>query len=151
MLRPISKFFLLALPLLPPAMGTAELALAQEEANQDILPSERAPAPNIEPSGLAGLSSEELVRKFGVPDKKSADGLRETWTYGQSEIFITDGRVSAWSDSGDLFGRRVKAGLSPRGAEKEEKPLPAGDGWVNAWQKEKKVTSEEVIDEIISK
>jgi len=58
----------------------------------------------------AGLSAEYVGAQFGAPDEvvKTSAGEGERWRYGESSIFFRDGRVTAWSDNGDLGARRER-------------------------------------------
>lgn len=96
----------------------------------------------------AGLTPDQLEQNYGKPDRKTAGGPgKETWYYGASILFLTDGHVSAWSDNGELAKRRAEAkfAFKPTATAQEAQP----EGWVNAWQEEKKISSEDVIDEIL--
>lgn len=104
---------------------------------------------------LRGLSKDDLVRYLGKPDQVSStlmgsnsDDLRAEWRYGNSLVFLVDGKVTAWSDSGDLDSRRLISSLQPKNARGRLKD-DSLDGWKNAWEQEDEVTSDEVVSELL--
>ncbi len=102
---------------------------------------------------LRGLSREELIRYLGKPDQiltPASNPSRAEWRYGNSLIFLVDGKVSAWSDSGDLEERKLISSLQPKNARGRLKDSNL-DGWKNAWEKEDEVTSDEVVDDLLNK
>lgn len=98
---------------------------------------------------ISALTTEEISKQFGPPDKREAKDSREQWFYGTSVIFFTNGKVSAWSDAGELEERHLLASLAPAPKSKTENEALQPPGWKNAWQREDRVTSDQVIDELI--
>ena len=102
------------------------------------------------PSSYAGLTEEEVSLRLGPPDENRAAGdpQRQTWVYGRSLLFFTDGRVAAWSDNGDLRNRESLAKLRdntvPKKREQAEERI-----WQNAWTPRPRIPVEEVIDDIL--
>lgn len=107
---------------------------------------------------LRGLSKEELTKYLGKPDQVSSSTLngsddqnyRAEWRYGNSLVFLVNGRVTAWSDSGDLESRELVSSLQPKNGRGRLKDIGL-DGWKNAWEKEDDITSEEVVSELLGK
>ena len=107
---------------------------------------------------LRGLSKEELVKYLGKPDQISvplakengSDNQRAEWRYGNSLVFLVSGKVTAWSDSGDLESRKLLSGLQPKGARARLKEGGL-EGWKNAWEKEDEVTSDQVVSDLLGK
>jgi hypothetical protein len=107
---------------------------------------------------LRGLSQDELMKYLGKPDQiakqgasadSTSDKKRSEWRYGNSLVFIVDGKVTAWSDSGDLEARKLVSSLQPKNGRGRLKDGGL-EGWKNAWQKEEEVTSDQVVSELLS-
>jgi hypothetical protein len=93
---------------------------------------------------LSNLHKERLLELYGQPDRAITSSGEEQLYYGRSVIFLSAGRVTGWSDSGDLVSRRIQTQFTrPR-----ETP-GAYHGWENAWTRAKDVTPEEVIDDLL--
>ena len=75
-----------------------------------------------------GLSQNQIEERFGKPDseRKKPNGSLE-WNYGHSSIFFIDGKVSAWSDVGELNQRERIHSV------KSEKPI-TDDSLSGIWQ-----------------
>lgn len=106
---------------------------------------------------LRGLNKEELVKYLGKPDQISPPSSNNTdpkaraeWRYGNSLVFLIDGKVTAWSDSGDLESRKLVSSLQPKGGRARLKDGGL-EGWKNAWQKEDEITSDEVVSDLLDK
>ena len=105
---------------------------------------------------LRGLSKDELVKYLGKPDQISSptskneanENQRAEWRYGNSLVFLVDGKVTAWSDSGDLESRKLVSSLQSKGARARMKDAGL-DGWKNAWEKEDEITSDEVVSDLL--
>lgn len=101
---------------------------------------------NLQP----GLHAEEIVKRFGEPDRKREDSSFQTasWYYGESVIFFSQNRVTAWSDIGEFENReqlqRFRLAGPPTSDHFEDQ------GWINAWTPEKPLSSEEVFDDILA-
>lgn len=95
---------------------------------------------------LRGISAEELTQQLGKPDSKLEKGSRAEWRYGNSLVFLVNGTVTAWSDSGDLENRRMLGSLSVKKVKGSDI-----DGWKNAWQREAPVTSDKVISDLLKR
>ena len=97
---------------------------------------------------LTALSPDAVRERLGPPDRREASGTKERWHYGNSIVFFDAGHVTAWSDSGDLNNHQVVAQMAqkPKRGPGEVEPV---DGWLNAWKREKRVTTEDVIDELM--
>jgi hypothetical protein len=81
--------------------------------------------------GLKNLSVEEIIKRFGPPDQKRASpNGRESWVYGKSIIFFSEGKVTAWSDAGEFAERKNLAQIQAP-PEKDEKDL--SQVWINPW------------------
>jgi hypothetical protein len=105
---------------------------------------------------LRGLSKDELIKYLGKPDQVStpssndvnSSNPRAEWRYGNSLVFLIDGKVTAWSDSGDLESRKIVSSLQPKGGRGRLKDTGLA-GWKNAWEKEEEITSDEVVSELL--
>mgnify|MGYP001579510534 CR=1 FL=1 len=96
-----------------------------------------------------GLSVAEVARGLGEPDRKGGVGGPgvETWYYGESMVLFADGKVSAWSDHGELSEREEMHQFDssdPAASAPVEYP-----GWENAWTAEKLPDAAELLDTII--
>jgi len=105
------------------------------------------------------MSKDELVKYLGKPDQISSPSTSSTnstpspraeWRYGNSLVFLVDGKVTAWSDSGDLESRKLVSSLQPKGSRARMKEGGL-EGWKNAWEKEDEVTSDEVVSDLLDK
>ena len=111
---------------------------------------------------LKGLSQKKIIELFGPPNRKySSSQGSESWTYGSSIVFFTDGKVSAWSDSGELsHGQHVAAMQASHGFtgsnsfDSGHNPADAGEltkrkHWKNAWTPKQEISEKDVLDSII--
>lgn len=75
-----------------------------------------------------GLSQSQIEERFGKADseRKKPNGSTE-WVYGHSSMFFIDGKVSAWSDVGELSQRERIHSI------KTEKPA-SDDSLSGVWQ-----------------
>ncbi len=83
------------------------------------------------PASLYGLSESQITDRYGKPDdvKTKSDKSAE-WFYGQSSVFFLEGRVSAWSDAGELQQRERLTALQ---ADKHQRDDSLSEQWVNPW------------------
>ncbi len=82
-------------------------------------------------SSMRDLGAEEVLQHLGPPDRKQAvDEDRESWWYGKSIVFFNQGKVTAWSDSGDFTQRK---NLSRIKAEQPQQNQEAFRQWPNDW------------------
>ncbi len=112
--------------------------------------SKRARFSDLSEASIRGISGEELTRRLGKPDSRQVNGSRAEWRYGNSLVFLIDDLVTAWSDSGDLQNREMMAMLrrpDQTGVAKSFEP----EGWVSAWQRERQVTSDDVVVDLLRK
>jgi hypothetical protein len=99
---------------------------------------------------LKNLSVEEIGKRLGPPDQKraSANG-RESWVYGKSIVFFSEGKVTAWSDAGEFTERKNLAQIQAS-SEKEEENL--SQIWINPWTPNSmEHAQDEVLEEITTK
>ena len=78
-----------------------------------------------------GLSQSQIEDRFGKADseRKKPNGSVE-WMYGRSSMFFLDGKVTAWSDVGELSQRERIHSI------KTEKPInddSLSGVWQNPW------------------
>lgn len=119
------------------------VALAQD------LPSINPQAP-LEIS--SGMSDAELVDAYGQPSRKLEDKVSEqsTWYYGETVIFLSKGRVTAWSNASSR--RNALASLGP-GASRTSAASATEmrtARWDNAWTPPELDADTHTADEIIS-
>lgn len=95
-----------------------------------------------------GLTTDEVTKHFGPPDRKREDDSLQTqsWYYGESVIFFAQGQITGWSDQGELASREEMDRFrlqnhNPYGFEEK--------GWFNVWTPQKPESMERVIDEIL--
>jgi len=98
----------------------------------------------------AGLSSDEIVSRFGKPDRKQESKQRKTqsWWYGKSVVFFEESRVTAWtSGSGELAARQRKV-IKKHGYSNAQAPY-SKNGWSNAWQRSEPVNSDKILEGLL--
>lgn len=103
--------------------------------------------PESELSLRSGIESQEVLDRFGEPDRRVAspgEG-RESWYFGNSIIFMSDQKVTAWTDAGDLIEHQTYKSLAPEEHAKDFKL----QGWTTAWEQNSSVSEEQIIDEIV--
>ncbi len=95
----------------------------------------------------SGLTENELIELFGEPDAREISQSQQSiWKYGVSSLFLTDGKLIAWTNQQDVLQRARLRGFSgPISLERGFKDTR----WKNAWQLREKTTPGEVIDELI--
>ena len=100
-------------------------------------------------SPRAGMTSDDIYRSYGKPDSQETKpgNSIETWHYGASMIFFAGGKVTGWTDRGELADHKAAHDFQPA-SHVAQKPF-AEEGWHNAWTPEHKTESGEVIDTII--
>ena len=56
---------------------------------------------------LNDLSQKQIIKTYGKPDKIVKNAEKQSqWIYGESLIFFKEGKVTAWSDQGDLLNSK---------------------------------------------
>lgn len=135
------------LPLLPICLYVFS-ALA-EDASNAILPLEMSAEEEVVHLE-AGLESEEVIERLGIPDRKEGPGKTgtESWHYGASVIFFAEGKVSAWSIIGNSLSLRQKMQVRRKKLLSVRRSF-AEQGWRNAWQRYQQVVAEDVLQEIV--
>lgn len=103
--------------------------------------------PESELNLRSGTESQEVLERFGEPDRRvtSPGEGRESWYFGNSIIFMSDEKVTAWTDAGDLVEHQTYKSLAPEGHVKDFKL----QGWTTAWEQKSSVSEEQIIDEIV--
>jgi len=119
------------LPLILISLLIAKVALAESHVNS-----------------LKGLKQNVLIELMGPPDSKEGSLPDSTWIYGSSLIFLKDGIVVSWSDSGNLKSRANLALI--RDTSKSDYEVFSRK-WINLWTPKKVTTPKEVLDLLISK
>lgn len=96
---------------------------------------------------LQGLGVEEVQATFGTPDQKTAsESGRETWSYGRSIILFREGKVSAWSDAGELSRRKNLAKVQNKDVlAEQEREL-----WKNPWTPQQALGDRQVLQQLVS-
>ncbi len=95
-------------------------------------PAPTAQSPKRAPSeSYYGRTEGEMTQRFGRPDeiRNKSNGSAE-WIYGASTLFFSAGKVSAWSDAGEL-SERAEVHKVKRD-ERETSDDLAGQ-WENPW------------------
>ena len=100
---------------------------------------------------ITGMSTHDVVATFGEPDSRSGPKAKETWHYGDTLVFISNDKVAAFVDSGELAKRRDRARFQKP---KEEQPSDALDlansrEWKNDWTTAVHTPAEDVVDELV--
>jgi hypothetical protein len=99
----------------------------------------------------AGLSAEEILARFGTPDRRQENARQDgaSWWYGRSVIFFEKGRVTAWTaHPGELSARQQRV-IQDLGFSQYHSPF-AKYGWANPWQLYKLPTTDEVLQSLIN-
>jgi hypothetical protein len=91
----------------------------------------------------AGISADELTAQLGKPDERSGDPSSEKWKYGSSLVFLRDGKVTAWSDTGNLASRRTGRANFKR---KQERRV---NDWAKAWEPQESLSRDKAIDSVL--
>lgn len=99
-------------------------------------------------SDLKGLDQKQIEAQLGAPDERRGAGQgRESWLYGSSVLLFRDGVVTAWSDAGDLLGRKNITKVKK--VDGEEEALPSSSLlWRNPWTPWQDVNAAQIVDEI---
>ena len=98
------------------------------------------------PIAIKGLTTEQIAKRYGAPDSKSGDAVRQSWKYGSSSIFFADDRVAGWSDAGELRERESLQSIKAEKRDPEEAPFTKD--WVNPWTPRKDSPRGEVLRDI---
>lgn len=96
---------------------------------------------------LKGSTLEQVRAVLGTPDaeRNEAEGAT-SWVYGRSLVFFRNGRVTAWSNAGELEKRRNLARVAEdQGTEYEE----FSSSWKNDWTPQKAQKPEHVLRELM--
>ncbi len=65
---------------------------------------------NADKLSLNDLTEYEILKTYGKPDNIEKSNKEDSrWLYGKSLIFFTKGKVSAWSDQGDLLSKESES------------------------------------------
>ena len=94
-----------------------------------------------------GLTEAQIESRFGKPDDKIVKpDLSTEWNYGKSIFFFAEGKVNAWSDTGELAQREDELSLQKDPVRRDDSLL--GE-WVNPWTPGKRRSaSSNVLDEL---
>ena len=96
---------------------------------------------------LAGLSVDEVAHLFGPPSHKNEKRKgRETWIYGKSTVMFTDGKVTAWSNFGDLDEHKNLAAVQ---REDEDIQEYYDREWLNLWTPHPGLEELDVVEEVV--
>lgn len=96
--------------------------------------------------GLKGMSPEEVLERFGKPDRSDESvEERQIWYYGKSMILFNNGKVSAWSNTGELQGRN---NLSTIRDKRRVNSFAAN--WVNVWTPIDRLSANDVIQSLMT-
>ena len=97
--------------------------------------------------GLKGLSTVEVRERLGVPDQTQKTGRdQQSWFYGKSMVLFSKGTVTAWSNAGELSGRKNLAAI--REAENRDIDL-FSDRWSNPWTPRDEPNSKKILIDIM--
>lgn len=152
---------LFSLPVLPPTIANAEQPDAATRTQRGRMswtpPSVLKNEPFTGNDSLKGKTPNAVTKRLGRPDKKNVSGGVEVWSYGKSTVTFTRGRVSGWSDLGDLDAHALapKPSLNPiRAAVKTKSPSEERDPvrrlqWINDWTPLPDVTADAVLVDLM--
>ncbi len=94
---------------------------------------------------LSGLSGKEVERRFGPPDeRRSGQEGKESWLYGKSVILFRNGKVTAWSNAGEMSGRENLATVRS-GEDDEESSRYL---WQNPWTPQEGPNAKKVLEDL---
>lgn len=98
-------------------------------------------------SGLSGLGAKEVETRLGPPDERRVTGDgRESWIYGRSVILFNNGKVTAWSNAGEMEGRQNLADVLIRDGADSSKYL-----WENPWTPRPGPQPRDILQELFTR
>jgi len=78
-----------------------------------------------------GRTEAQMTERFGRPDEvRSKPNGSSEWLYGQSTLFFSGGKVSAWSDAGELSHR---AQVNTLKSDERQASDDLSGQWENPW------------------
>ncbi len=97
--------------------------------------------------GIKGLRASQVMRRFGEPDARRGDArVSGTWKYGSSILIFSKGRVTSWSDAGELASRQNLALIKETGLSDYE---VFSATWENAWTPKRQLTANDILDDLL--
>ena len=94
---------------------------------------------------LSGLTENELIEIFGEPDERVTSNAQNVWRYGESRLFLSAGKLIAWTNQDDVLKRARLRGYAGMPGERGFKDPQ----WRNSWKLRERTTSAEVFDELL--
>ncbi len=100
-----------------------------------------------EGESLKGMDTQQMQETFGQPDRVvTGTAGNERWHYGQSVVFVNQGRVVAWSDHGELSSRRNQTKVQRL---IKQDSTEGQSSWVNSWTPADKADADEILDDLM--
>ncbi len=96
---------------------------------------------------VGGMPAAELKSCYGEPDEVTDESSRQVWHYGECELYVSETKLIAWLNAGELANRRRLASLS-RPADKDYDPTDKAH-WVNEWTPRKEVLPQEELLDLV--
>lgn len=102
-------------------------------------------------TSLAGLSAAELTARLGDADAvvRNEVNEQEKWSYGESSIFLSKGKVTVWIDQGELYEREQRQKLARDKPVEEQGTDPFENEWVNPWTPRTSVPKPDIVPDIL--
>lgn len=98
---------------------------------------------------VSGATQAEVSRALGEPDSREQPRAEvEIWNYGNSLVLFSGGRVSGWTDQGELAERKDLQEFS-RPTNSVRAPEFSELGWHNAWTPDVPPNRSEEIDTLV--
>ena len=96
---------------------------------------------------VGGMAVTELKSCYGEPDEVTDESTRQVWHYGECELYVSDKKLIAWLNAGELAHRHRLASLA-RPAEKDYDPTDKAH-WENEWTPRKEVLPQEELLDLV--
>ena len=148
MIRFCTSLLLFSIALIP----AASLAQSPLQGDTSPLPGSLSRLQSAKKIGsLAGLSAAELSSRLGEADTvvRNEVNEQEKWSYGESSIFLSKGKVTVWIDQGELYDREQRQKLTRDKPAPDEGMDPFQDEWVNPWTPRKSVPKPDIVPDIL--
>lgn len=143
-----SRVFAALAAAMPKTVISSALVLGALATGSAICLDEAFAAPEVL-SDLKGMDQKSIEAELGAPDERRGAGQgRESWLYGSSVLLFRDGRVTAWSDAGELLSRRNMAKVKRGAAGEEESVSGSSLIWRNPWTPWQELDAAQVVDEL---
>jgi hypothetical protein len=140
----------LVLPLIFLGLAVVCTLLISNPAMADFITarSERA----VDPDSLQpGIGAKKVIYIVGEPEHKTIkdSSNSESWHYGNSLLFMENGKLVAWSDSGELKELALARKQEREKRAKKRQRKDRESGWIDVWQPSPSLSPKEVLDDIL--